>query len=77
LIEEQHIRERAHSIWESEGRPSGQADAHWALASAQLTTEAKRTSRSAPRKAAAATAAAPRVKSEAAPRKPRKTAATA
>ncbi|MEN0075882.1 MAG: DUF2934 domain-containing protein [Paracraurococcus sp.] len=26
---EQRIRERAYHIWESEGRPEGQAEAHW------------------------------------------------
>ncbi|HRO10141.1 DUF2934 domain-containing protein [Amaricoccus sp.] len=33
---EHRIRERAHQIWESEGRPSGRADAHWSMASAEI-----------------------------------------
>lgn len=67
MIEEQLIRERAHSIWESEGRPSGRADAHWTLASAQLAAETPPARKSAPRrKATAAEAPAPQVKAKAA-----------
>lgn len=29
---EQRIRELAHQIWESEGRPDGDADRHWQMA---------------------------------------------
>ena len=29
---EQRIRERAHKIWEDEGRPEGREAAHWDLA---------------------------------------------
>jgi Protein of unknown function (DUF2934) len=29
---ERHVRQRAHAIWEREGRPEGRAEAHWALA---------------------------------------------
>ena len=29
---EQRIRERAHAIWEHEGRPEGQAERHWQMA---------------------------------------------
>lgn len=73
MIDESVIRERAHRIWESEGRPSGRADSHWALASAEIAAEGKRAK---PRKAAAASAApAARVKS--APAKPRKAASKA
>jgi hypothetical protein len=55
---EHEIRQRAHSIWEQEGRPSGRAEAHWALASAELTARpsaGKRASRPAAATAAAAT----------------------
>ena len=52
MIEESLIRERAHSIWEGEGRPAGRAEAHWALAQTQIAAEAGRVRR--PRKAAAA-----------------------
>lgn len=30
---EERIRERAHRIWEEEGRPEGRAQAHWDMAS--------------------------------------------
>jgi len=77
MIEEKLIRERAHSIWENEGRPAGRAEAHWALASAQLAKEGKRPAGPTSRKAAAAAAtAAPRVKGGTAARKPRKPATT-
>ncbi|WP_249218874.1 DUF2934 domain-containing protein [Falsirhodobacter algicola] len=33
---EQDIRDRAHAIWESEGRPEGQHEAHWRRASAEI-----------------------------------------
>jgi hypothetical protein len=36
---EVRIRERAHSIWEREGRPGDRAAAHWFIASEQLTAE--------------------------------------
>ena len=42
------IRQRAHGIWEQEGRPAGRAEAHWAMASAELTAKPsarKRTTR--------------------------------
>lgn len=31
-IDEARIRELAHQIWESEGRPEGQAERHWRMA---------------------------------------------
>lgn len=31
-IDEQRIREFAFQIWESEGKPSGQAERHWQMA---------------------------------------------
>jgi DNA-binding response OmpR family regulator len=33
---EQRVRERAHAIWEREGRPGGQEERHWAEAEAEL-----------------------------------------
>jgi hypothetical protein len=38
--EQQAIRERAFAIWEQEGRPSGNAVAHWLRAEAEVKTEA-------------------------------------
>lgn len=29
---ERRVRERAHRIWEEEGRPDGRADTHWEMA---------------------------------------------
>ncbi|HET9068723.1 MAG TPA: DUF2934 domain-containing protein [Amaricoccus sp.] len=34
------IRERAHSIWESEGRPADRAEVHWTMARAEIAAEA-------------------------------------
>ncbi|MBD9425489.1 DUF2934 domain-containing protein [Pseudomonas sp. PDM15] len=31
-IDEQRVREFAYQIWESEGKPVGQEDRHWAMA---------------------------------------------
>jgi hypothetical protein len=31
-IDEQRVREFAYQIWESEGKPAGQEDRHWAMA---------------------------------------------
>ena len=31
-IDEQRVREFAYQIWESEGRPAGQQERHWAMA---------------------------------------------
>ena len=36
--DEQRIRELAHSIWEQEGRPEGQAERHWRMAEAAIAT---------------------------------------
>jgi len=55
MIEESLIRERAHSIWEGEGRPAGRAEAHWALAQTQIAAETGRPAPRPARKAAAAT----------------------
>ena len=37
---DQRITELAHRIWEEEGRPDGQAEAHWARAVAIIDAEA-------------------------------------
>lgn len=36
---EGRIRQRAHQIWEREGRPEGRADDHWTLASEEIAIE--------------------------------------
>ena len=36
---EQKVRERAHAIWEREGRPDGAAARHWAMAETELRAE--------------------------------------
>ena len=36
---EDRIRQRAHELWESEGRPDGQADRHWSRAAEDLDRE--------------------------------------
>lgn len=36
---EERIRRRAHEIWEREGRPEGEHDAHWARACAEIDDE--------------------------------------
>lgn len=52
------IRERAHRIWENEGRPDGRAEAHWDIARAEVagvrgSGNAKRPAAAKPAKAAA------------------------
>jgi Protein of unknown function (DUF2934) len=37
---ERAVRERAHAIWEREGRPEGGAERHWAQAEEELRAEA-------------------------------------
>jgi hypothetical protein len=37
---DQRITDMAHKIWEEEGRPEGQAEAHWARAMAIVDAEA-------------------------------------
>jgi len=37
---EQRIRDRAHKLWEEEGRPEGRAEMHWAQARALVASEA-------------------------------------
>jgi hypothetical protein len=38
--EQDRLRERAHAIWEREGRPEGGHERHWAMAGDELRTEA-------------------------------------
>lgn len=70
---ESRVRQRAHDIWEREGRPEGRDREHWAQAEAELAGEGKKSSRKAaeakPRKAAAAPAAKAPAEKKAAPRK--------
>ena len=64
---EDRIRERAHKIWESEGRPGDRAETHWSMASAEIAAGAPKKAPAKPR--AAKAAAAPQVeKTEKAPR---------
>lgn len=60
---EHRVRERAHMIWEREGRPADRAEAHWSAATAEVAAEsAKAAKPRTPRKVAAAKAeAAPSV----------------
>jgi hypothetical protein len=58
---EHRIRERAHMIWEREGRPADRAEAHWMAASAEIAAEAAPAARPKPRRKVAA------AKAEAAP----------
>lgn len=39
MVREDHIRERAHRIWEKEGRPDGRAAQHWERALRELEAE--------------------------------------
>ena len=68
--QESRIRERAHVIWEREGRPQGREIAHWAMASEEIAAEAAKRTRAAagageakkaraPKRAAAASASTP------------------
>jgi hypothetical protein len=54
---EDRIRERAHALWEGEGRPAGRAEAHWFQAAAEIV--ARKTRAATRPKAARAAAAAP------------------
>lgn len=36
MINDQTIRQLAHQIWVSEGKPEGQSERHWAQASMQI-----------------------------------------
>lgn len=55
---EDRIRERAHKIWESEGRPADRAEVHWSMARAEIA--AVQSPDSAPAKRKVAAAAAPK-----------------
>ena len=39
LEREQRIRERAHALWEREGRPEGRKEEHWAQACREIEME--------------------------------------
>ena len=74
---EVRIRERAHLIWENEGRPDGRATEHWLKAAAQIASEtaAPKPARAAKARPAAKVATADRPAAEA--RKPKRAAASA
>lgn len=36
---EQRVRDRAHAIWERNGRPEGQSHEHWLQAEAEISAE--------------------------------------
>lgn len=40
-LDEERVRQRAHLIWEREGRPDGRQEAHWRAAREELEREAK------------------------------------
>ena len=75
-VEEKRIREFAYQIWESEGKPEGQEERHWAMARKLAEAEAlapKVTPRK-PAKAPPATSAKAKPANTApAPKKPRAT----
>ena len=54
-MEERVVRERAHALWEAEGRPEGRQEEHWYRAVHELSvrTSAKKTTATAPRRAKA------------------------
>ena len=56
------IRERAHQIWEREGRPEGRHLEHWEMASAEIAAEAKPAKKPASLAKARAQAAAKKAK---------------
>ena len=39
MQDQDRIRQRAHEIWEREGRPEGHHDEHWAQASQEIAAE--------------------------------------
>lgn len=53
-VDEQRIRDFAYQIWESEGRPDGQEQRHWAMAT-KLAEAAEAAARSLPTKRGAKT----------------------
>ena len=46
---DQRITEVAHRIWQDEGQPEGQAEAHWARAAAIVDTEKASAKKAAPK----------------------------
>lgn len=46
MDKETQIRERAHQIWQEEGRPDGKAEEHWERARRMLDTEDTKASES-------------------------------
>jgi Protein of unknown function (DUF2934) len=58
---DQRIADIAHKIWEEEGRPEGQAEAHWARATAIIDAEIL-TEKPVGKKASPKTKAAPKKK---------------
>lgn len=62
---EQRIRELAHQIWESEGRPDGNADRHWQMAAKLAESEQQGDLQPLPAKKS--TTRKPRTKTAAAP----------
>ena len=44
MYDEQRIRERAHDIWQREGRPEGRHDQHWEQARREIEAEDTNTS---------------------------------
>lgn len=61
---ESRVRQRAHEIWEREGRPEGRDREHWAQAEAELASETKKAGRKAAAPKAGKAAAAARAPSE-------------
>jgi hypothetical protein len=55
--QELRIRERAHGIWEREGRPEGRAATHWQMAAAEIAAEGNGAGKAAKPRAEAAGAA--------------------
>ncbi|CAM3776256.1 hypothetical protein D3C81_986900 [compost metagenome] len=73
-VEEKRIREFAYQIWESEGKPEGQEERHWAMARKLAEAEAlapKVTPRKPAKTPAASTSKAKPASAAAAPKKPR------
>ena len=62
---EEMIRQRAHEIWEQEGRPHGRHEEHWQMAAGEITQELERI------KAAHTPATAEEIEASPAPRKRR------
>lgn len=40
-LDEKKIQERAHQLWEREGRPEGAAQSHWKQAAEEIRSEAE------------------------------------